>query len=302
MDKQRKLATLSLFLLILVGIFTVGLVSAEFGTNWTGTFYNCVDLGASCGNTVAATASYPNGLNENWVGKPTASGVELTAVNADNFSARFTSSQTFSDGTYRFDITSADGVRVYIDGQLVLDVFVNRTTTTDTFEQQMTAGQHTLQVDYFNSTGTGVIQFQYNLVSSGTPVPTGTPIPPAQAEVVRVRGLAVRTGPYLGASLITVARPGNMYDILAQNNSEGIFTWYKIRVGERIGWSSGRYLQFNVPPDGVPFEGSVFDTLDAAPDTGVIAVPRAGDELPHPSEYSHSRNRRNPLGCRGGVA
>jgi Bacterial SH3 domain len=103
-----------------------------------------------------------------------------------------------------------------------------------------------------------------------SPVPaTATVIIPATGQVTEVKGLAVRTGPYLGATLINVARPGTTYSVLAQNRDEGPYTWYLIQIGRQTGWVSGRYFAVSGTIDAVPFSGSIFDQIDNAPDIGV---------------------------------
>jgi SH3 domain-containing protein len=99
--------------------------------------------------------------------------------------------------------------------------------------------------------------------------PTATIIIPPTGQVTVVKGLAVRTGPYLGATLINVARPGNSYSILGQNRDEGPFIWYLIQIGRQQGWVSGRYLAVSGTITVAPFVGSIFDQIDNAPDIGV---------------------------------
>ncbi|MDZ4771357.1 MAG: SH3 domain-containing protein, partial [Chloroflexota bacterium] len=94
-------------------------------------------------------------------------------------------------------------------------------------------------------------------------------------SVQGARGLALRTGPYTGASFITTLSGGTGYPVLARNRDEGIYTWYKLRVGEREGWASGRYIQTSVDPNTLPLEGSVFDSIDNAADVNARAYPRA---------------------------
>ncbi len=104
-------------------------------------------------------------------------------------------------------------------------------------------------------------------------VPTATPVVPANGQVVEVDGLAMRTGPYLAATLIGVARPGQPYDIPGYSDDEGGgIRWYLIRNSEGVvGWVSGRFLQVSGNLPAVPAQGSVFDGLDGAPDLGVLA-------------------------------
>jgi hypothetical protein len=127
-------------------------------------------------------------------------------------------------------------------------------------------------------------------VASPTPLPPGAPTLPPPAvpptgSVVEVRGLAIRTGPYLNATLIGVARPGTTYTVLARNQDEGAFTWYLIVFGgNRQGWVSGRYLRISGTESLAPFAGSIFDQIDDAPDVGVRATTRAMIDLrPRPT-------------------
>jgi uncharacterized protein YraI len=268
--KRAALCVILILLLLALGMN----VLAEFGTNWSGDFYNNTDFSGNPARSVTGI----NGLNFNWPGQPTVNGVTITEVGADNFSVRFTSSQNFVADTYRFDIAVDDNVRVFIDGAQVFEDFSGGPVKTLSFNQTMTAGTHTLRVDFVEVADAAVIQFQWfqGGAPAGTVAPTQTPIPPLTASVsASVRGLAVRSGPYLGASMVTVAVPGESYPVYAQNASEEGVTWYQINVNGHTGWSSGRYLTFNVENPSAPTAGSVFDGLGNPPDTGTFAAPRA---------------------------
>jgi uncharacterized protein YraI len=106
---------------------------------------------------------------------------------------------------------------------------------------------------------------------TSTFMPTGTPLPSTIANVVDVRGLAVRTGPYLGASMLAVARPNVDYGVYAQNKDEGVYTWYLIEINGKRGWASGRHLSIKGDLN-IPFSGSVFDEIDAPKDYLVRVV------------------------------
>jgi glucose/arabinose dehydrogenase len=76
----------------------------------------------------------------------------------DNFSVRWTRTMTFSEGVYKFSTLSDDGVRVYVDGQLIIDYWIDQPPTEHTANKQMTAGQHTVVVEYYDSGG-GALMF-----------------------------------------------------------------------------------------------------------------------------------------------
>lgn len=95
--------------------------------------------------------------------------------------------------------------------------------------------------------------------------------PATIANVTFVKGLALRTGPYLGASMLGVVRPDKDYPVLAQNpgDGEGNFNWYLIvdADNDRVGWASGRYLKLKGDVN-VPFTTTIFDEIDGTPDKG----------------------------------
>ncbi len=104
--------------------------------------------------------------------------------------------------------------------------------------------------------------------------PTATPAAPGTGTISdEVKGQAIRTGPYLGATLMGGALPGQQYPILARSTDEGgEYAWYLIQAGAITGWTSGRYLRFTGDPSLLPSAGSIFDQIDGAPDVGVTAV------------------------------
>ena len=107
------------------------------------------------------------------------------SINGDNFSVRWTGTDTFSSGTYVFTVTSDDGVRLYIDDSLVLDDWVERGGI-DTFERTMTSGDHTLRMEFFEKYGAAVAVLSYELTSvpSPSPSPSPSPVPTAGPSVI----------------------------------------------------------------------------------------------------------------------
>ncbi len=98
-----------------------------------------------------------------------------------------------------------------------------------------------------------------------TPLATLTPAPATVANVIEVTGLAVRTGPYLGASMLTIARRNFDYAVYAQNRDEGIYTWYLIEINGVRGWASGRYLTIKGDIN-IPTSPSIFDEINTPKD------------------------------------
>jgi uncharacterized protein YraI len=270
-----KRLILPLALLLIFGALTLPMprASAELGTNWTATYLECPDqpVGTSTVDintcTVASTQAGINGVNFNY-GTSTANG-----VGPDWFAIRFESVQTFAQGTYNFIVSSDDGVRVYIDGALVLDRFIGRVYTTDTFTQNMTAGTHTLRIEFLEAIDSAQIQFQYLQTSgsftAGTPgviatTTFGTPLPPTvvpptplpaippgalTATVVRASVLNVRAAPYLGAPRVGRVLRGQTYAIVGRDEDA---RWFLLQLSGTQAWAWGYYLfvngnEFNAP-------------------------------------------------------
>jgi hypothetical protein len=89
----------------------------------------------------------------------------------DNFSARWTGRPTFNAGTYTFTVRADDGVRLYLDGALLIDGWKDQPATTYTARPTLTAGTHEVKIEYYERGGDAVIQASW--------APTGALPPPA---------------------------------------------------------------------------------------------------------------------------
>src|SRR5204862_412038 len=87
-------------------------------------------------------------INYDWgTGAPTA------GVNADNFSVRWSGNFDFAAGTSTFTATADDGIRVYVDGTLLINAWKDQGPTTYTAPVSLTAGTHAVVVEYYDSGG-----------------------------------------------------------------------------------------------------------------------------------------------------
>ena len=99
-------------------------------------------------------------------------------VPADNFSARWTKSlEVAEDATYKFTVTADDGVRLYVDGQKVLDKWIPQSRTTFTLNRQLTAGSHQIVLEYFEAAGDAVAKLSYERTAEPPPPPPPPPEP-----------------------------------------------------------------------------------------------------------------------------
>ena len=87
---------------------------------------------------------------------------------ADHFSARWTRTQSFKAGRYRFYAKADDGVRVWLGDRLLIDEWREAPVTTYEEDVYLTAGQYALKVDYFEAEGEGAIAFWWESIDAFT--------------------------------------------------------------------------------------------------------------------------------------
>jgi glucose/arabinose dehydrogenase/PKD repeat protein len=89
------------------------------------------------------------------------------AVPANGFSARWTRTQSYPAGTYKFEVTGDDGIRVLVDGVVVVDGWFYQAPTTYSADVPLTEGLHTVVVEYFEYAGGAVAGFSEARVADG---------------------------------------------------------------------------------------------------------------------------------------
>ncbi|MCA9913572.1 MAG: SH3 domain-containing protein, partial [Anaerolineae bacterium] len=258
-------------LLVTLGVLTLPAMQSEAQTTtapgsaiWNATYYPTTTFTGT-----AVTTSY-TGLNLTFPGSP------ISGIPDDNWSARYLSTITVAAGSYDFTLTADDTAQLTISAPgsssvVIGDLSPSGLTTVTGRVTFSAGGTVSLQADLIEITNDAVISVTWVQTGStgvtltpGTAVPTLTTAPALTVAVSGVEGLSVRTGPFLGASRVAVARPGNNYPVLARNYQEGLFTWYQIQYDEdTVGWASGRYLQVTGDENIAPvIDSTVFDRAD----------------------------------------
>lgn len=82
----------------------------------------------------------------------------------DDFSARFERILTLPNGFYEFSVQADDGVRVWIDGELVVDAWQLASGEVYEFGRELT-GPTPMRVEYFEAGGQAGIRLNYELVA-----------------------------------------------------------------------------------------------------------------------------------------
>ncbi|NEA64479.1 PA14 domain-containing protein [Streptomyces sp. SID12488] len=102
---------------------------------------------------------------ENWGARAPATGLPK-----DNFGVRWTVTRDFgSGGPFALTVAAQDGIRVYLDGKVKVDLWKNVTTIQKkTVNLTIPSGKHTLRVDYANWNGNANVNFAYTPRTSAT--------------------------------------------------------------------------------------------------------------------------------------
>jgi PKD repeat protein/uncharacterized protein YraI len=98
-------------------------------------------------------------IDFNWGSQPAAPGMPTT-----NWSARWTINRNVAAGTYRFSAWVDDGLRVYVDNQLVIDGWQAGPARNYTADVNLSAGAHSVRVEYFQGTGNALLQLSIGYV------------------------------------------------------------------------------------------------------------------------------------------
>ena len=85
----------------------------------------------------------------------------------DGFSARWRDTRELDGGTYRITVTSDDGIRVFVDGELILSEWSDHPALTYTAEITLVAGEHDFEVEYYENGGFAVARFLLQEIAAG---------------------------------------------------------------------------------------------------------------------------------------
>jgi hypothetical protein len=126
-----------------------------------GTYYNNKDF------TDQKFVRTDSSVNFNWgYGSPDPS------ISSDTFSVKWEGDWNFSTaGLYEFNVTTDDGMRIYVDNNLVLDQWRDQYGS-HKFNVNVTQGTHRIKIDYYDNTVYSTAIANWKLIAAATPVPT----------------------------------------------------------------------------------------------------------------------------------
>jgi len=180
-------------------------------------------------------------------------GAPVNWMPADGFSVVWMRQVNFPAGYYRFNARSDDGIRVWLDGALVMDYWQPMDYEWHYLDDTYLEGLHTLKVEYYEGGGGARVRFWWE--RSGTPAPPSAPTPaPTPAP-----GLP---GPWQGEYFNNRDLSGT--SVLVRSDSAVDFNWgweapapgvnrdnFSVRWSGTFPFESGRYRFTTTTDDGV---------------------------------------------------
>lgn len=92
-------------------------------------------------------------------------GSPAPGVNADQFSARWTRYIDVAPGMYRFTVSTDDGMRVWVDDELIINQWKDQSPTTYTAQKSLGPGHHLVRVEYYENYGIAVAKLSWAQVT-----------------------------------------------------------------------------------------------------------------------------------------
>ena len=226
-------------------IFNWQLITPEIAgpqfPNWRGVYFNTVNLTGA--PVLVRDDRY---LNQNWGEASPGPG-----VNADLWSARWTRQVAVQPGRYRVVATSDDGSRIWVNNQLVIDNWIDQTTTRSA-EIFANGNVANVVVEYYDNFGPAFLQV--DLIPLGGPAiqppgpagnctvaPTGL-----QAQVNGTIVLNVRRGPSTQFEVLTQLQPCATVQMTGFRSTDN--QWVQVIVPNgQTGWVNAQYVATGVP-------------------------------------------------------
>jgi uncharacterized protein YraI len=165
-------------------------------------------------------------------------GSPVAGIGSDHFSARWNSSRYVTGGQYRITARADDGVRLWVDGQLVINEFHGATGITYTADLFLSTGQHNFMVDFYEAAGTAFIDVQLTPITN---YQTYSPTVVTGAGLrVTADVLNVRQSPNCNCGIVTKITRGETYPIIGRNADS---SWWQVSVRNAVGWVYGKFVE-----------------------------------------------------------
>lgn len=270
-NKMRPLWILAA-LALLFALFASGPQAAQAqGTVWTAWYWDNADL---AGDPVVERLEGEPSINVGFSSP-------VDGIPDDDFSARWvTTVQVAEAGSFTFSATVDDGLRVYVDDELIIDDWEPQAEHTVSETVQIPAGSHVIRVEYFDSRDAALLDFSWGPagpgVSGGDVV--GSEDVDFAANVVTATttvNLRIRSGPSLTDEILDVLPAGSVVGFTGFTDETGQWVLVDAEAGP-TGWVSAQFLS-NVP-DGLSVPGEAQPEAEGVAAVLTVANQELGDD------------------------
>lgn len=261
LKRTLGLSTLLLFLALTLGTSTA-MATAPYA-DWWAEYYSNPHL---YGQPVAAVPEVE--IDNDWGFRSPRQGMP-----ADYFSVRWSANIEFEGGDYTFQATVDDGVRLWIDGVLLIDQWHVQSVTTHVARVALSSGVHHVQMAYYEETGEATARLTWRM----------DPRPQQQEGVVPLPQPTPTPSHYTPPS--HPAPPASSTEIIVDNTSSG-FLWggpVEYRNTVHSGYNNSYYWTYNTSTSPINF-GRWMPHLPSAGDYEVYVY------VPH--DYATTTNLR----------
>ncbi len=242
-------------------------------TNWLAQYYNNTSLAGAPVDT-----RYEPTINLDTVGSP------VPQVNPESFSVRWSQDLALTPGSYRFTATADDGVRVWINDQLVINEWQNQSATNYTAVVDITDNLVPVRMEYYESGGAAVAHLSWTQVTAGPTLPTNPTQGTWQAEYYNNTALS-------GSPVLTRAEVGLNFNWGAGSPAPNVVSSdrFSVRWSQTFNLNPGTYTLSVSADDGVRVYVDGNLTLDAWRVQSLmpydVSFNHAGGQVPVVIEY-----------------
>jgi uncharacterized protein YraI len=198
--------------------------------NWRGEYYNNNSL--TGGPSVIRDDA---NIDFNW-----GDGSPVAGINNDNFSVRWTRSLVLPPGRHRFTTNTDDGVRLWVNNQLIVDRWYPQSLSAGVGEIDLFGGPVSIKMEYFDLTGGAQAHLSWTQITN--PPTGGSGQGGVGTASVKSTLLNVRQGPAVTFPIITTLTRYTVVTLAGYRNATT--TWVMITLADgRQGWSYAPFLQ-----------------------------------------------------------